>query len=251
MAIVIAPFKIVGTIDDLNFYLDEGDINRVRQKGDTGVTSEQFKANPVFDPIRNQSKEFGHAATTAKIFRLTFHHFFERAKDGSFAGRVNKVLLEILTEDTTNPDGSRTVAEGIKTEYGKKLLIGFEGNRLKKIKDLLTKVGHWNPDTYQWEVNDLNVTTDIIWPEKATHVHFALATGVWNVEKNTFETNYSQEIIFNKEEPATKLVLTTEPPTTEGVEMTALLITFSEFYRRKLKPLKRGLHATTIIHVKR
>jgi hypothetical protein len=33
MAIVKAPFVIIGTIGDLNFFLDQGKVNRVRAKG--------------------------------------------------------------------------------------------------------------------------------------------------------------------------------------------------------------------------
>jgi hypothetical protein len=47
MAKVIAPFKIVGSIDDLNFYVDQQGQNRVREKGKTGVSKEAFKNNPV------------------------------------------------------------------------------------------------------------------------------------------------------------------------------------------------------------
>lgn len=55
MARVIAPFKIVGTLDDLNYYIDQGDVNRVRTKGKTGITKKQFKENPIFQTIKNQT----------------------------------------------------------------------------------------------------------------------------------------------------------------------------------------------------
>lgn len=48
MAKVIAPFKIVGTLDDLNFYVDQNNENIVRRKGKAGVTSEEFRRNPRF-----------------------------------------------------------------------------------------------------------------------------------------------------------------------------------------------------------
>ena len=58
MAKVIAPFKIVGTLDDLVFYIDQEKENRVKTKGKTGVTSEEFKRNPIFNKVKNHSKEF-------------------------------------------------------------------------------------------------------------------------------------------------------------------------------------------------
>ncbi len=56
MAKVFASFKIVGTLDDLNFYVDQNNENIVRRKGKTGVTSEEFKRNPVFANARNHGQ---------------------------------------------------------------------------------------------------------------------------------------------------------------------------------------------------
>ena len=98
MAKVIAPFKIIGTLDDLNYYLDENHVNLVRTKGKTGVTSQEFKDNPIFDRIRNQGKEMGYCAIKAQSFRLLAKYFFDRAKEVSSAGRVNQLLLQILAE---------------------------------------------------------------------------------------------------------------------------------------------------------
>ncbi|MDP2159368.1 MAG: hypothetical protein Q8K02_02710 [Flavobacterium sp.] len=249
MAQVIAPFKIVGTLDDLNFYILENEKNIVREKGDTGITSEQFHANPIFDPIRKHGIEFGHAATKAKTFRRLFHPFFERAKDGAFAGRVNKLLLEIITEDQTNPHGSRTIAQGLKTNYGRELIINFQGNRLKPLQEVLSKKWNWNPATHEVKLEDINVASDIRWPEKATHVHIAMATCHWNYEADTFETCFSEEISIEKEEPTQTITLKTETPNHPGLKITAILIAFSEYYRRRYKPLKRGLNTTTIIAV--
>ncbi|WP_164975452.1 RCC1 domain-containing protein [Flavobacterium piscinae] len=50
MAIVLAPFTITGTIGDLTFYVDQDKVNRVKTKGKPGITKEEFKNNPIFDP---------------------------------------------------------------------------------------------------------------------------------------------------------------------------------------------------------
>ncbi len=42
MAKVIAPFKISGTLDDLNFYTTNDGNNYVRMKGKTGITKEEI-----------------------------------------------------------------------------------------------------------------------------------------------------------------------------------------------------------------
>ena len=66
MAKVIAPFKIKGTLDDLNFVVTADGTNYVRTKGKTGVTSKAFKNNPIFDRIREQSSDFGYCVKKIK-----------------------------------------------------------------------------------------------------------------------------------------------------------------------------------------
>ena len=46
MAKAFGPVQIVGTLDDLNFYIT-ADGNIVREKGKTGNTKKNFKENPV------------------------------------------------------------------------------------------------------------------------------------------------------------------------------------------------------------
>ena len=112
MAKVKAPFKIEGTLDDLSFYIASEE-NLVRQKGNSGITKEQFAKNPIFDRIRQQSSEFGSCSQKSKVFRLLAKQFYDKAKEVSFAGRVNKLLFEILQEDTTNKIGERKIENGL------------------------------------------------------------------------------------------------------------------------------------------
>lgn len=56
MAKITAPFTISGTIDSLNFMATtEG--NFVREATDKKMTSQQFRDNPNYDPIRNHGIE--------------------------------------------------------------------------------------------------------------------------------------------------------------------------------------------------
>ncbi len=249
MAIVIAPYTIIGTLDDLNFYLDEGKINRVRTKGDTGITAEQFKENPIFDRIRYHGKEFGHASTKSKLFRHLAFQFNQRAKDGSFAGRANKLLFEILEEDTINQTGERTVENGLNTTDGVNSLIGFEGNKLKPLNQTLKKMGKWNAQSETYKISKLSLLKDIVWPETANLVHLAIAQTNWDYEKNTFETAYSEEVTFEKEAKTIDIMLHPEKLTGEKLVLLYVFIGFSEKYKKKIKPLKRSFNSVTIQHI--
>ena len=253
MAKVIAPFKIIGTLDDLNFYVDENNTNLVRTKGKTGVTSEEFKRNPIFTKVKNHGKEFGRAAKKAQNFRGVALYFNKRAKDGSFSGRGNKLMLEIIQEDTTNVQGERTFEKGLENPETRTYFVGFEGNKLRPLKKTLKTNWTWDENKNTLTIANFNPETHIDWPEKADNVHLAIANANWNYLENKFETHYSQEVALKKEEETQTIILTTETVTeteTETqncIQLVYLFIGFSTQERKKTKELKRANNTVTII----
>lgn len=257
MAKVIAPFKIVGTLDDLSFYLDESNQNVVRVKGKTGITSEEFKKNPIFNKIRNHAREFGDAVLLSHYFRKLAHPLNNRAKDGSFAGRVNKLLLEIIQEDNENNHGERTFEIGIKQPETREYFIGFEGNKIRPLQNVLKTKWSWNQTKNTFTIEKLNLKKHIDWPEKADNIHIATAYTIWNFNQKKFETHYSQEIIINKEEDIQNIALTIEKKELSKIldpehtiELAYCFIGFSIQERKKTKELKRAFNTLTIIHSK-
>lgn len=248
MAKVIAPFKIVGTIDDLNFYIDENNVNRVREKGNTGVTAEQFKNNPIFQKVRNHGKEFGRCIRKAQNFRQIAFHFNNRAKDGSFSGRSNKLMLDVLNEDLVNPQGERTVEKGMISTDAASYFIGFEGNKLRPLITVLKKDWLWDEIKEQFAINSFTPTEHINWPEDAQQLHLAIAHANWNFIDNKFTTCYSQEIIFAKNENTSDICLKTEKPEGEHLQLVFLFIGFSTIDRKKTKELKRAHNTVSIIY---
>jgi hypothetical protein len=246
MAKIIAPFQIKGTLDDLNFVVTDG-INYVRTKGKTGITSEQFKENPIFDSIRNQGQEFGHCSKKAALFRQLAAPFNKNAKDGSVAGRTNKLLFEILQEDSNNPKGKRTLAEGLKTEEGKEALLFFESNKLRPLRQVLKKRETYNPNNQTLTWTDFSTEEDLNWPEEATHVQLASATANWDFENETFETCYSQDIILVKNTERQTITITTDKPKGDNLHLTFLFVGFIKQDRKKQKLLHRKNNTATII----
>ncbi|PWA04026.1 hypothetical protein [Flavobacterium psychrotolerans] len=249
MAKVIAPFKIVGTLEDLNFYIDENDINRVRMKGKTGVSSKEFRSNPVFQKIRNQGTEFGHCAKVGVQFRMLANQFNLRAKDGSFAGRANKLLFEILQEDTGNEQGKRTVANGIDTPEGKLQFVGFEGNKLRPLSNVLKTKWIWENQEGIFKIPKFNPLKLLDWPELANQVHLAVARTNWNYKENTFNTTYSEEITYPKEAIKIDIDLKLEIPEGNNLQMVYLFIGFSIKDKKRTIPLKRKYNTVTLIVV--
>ncbi len=250
MAKIIAPFKIVGTLDDLVFYIDQEKENRVKTKGKTGVSSEEFKRNPIFNKVKNHGKEFGRCTKKAQSFRFVAHYFNNRAKDGSFAGRSNRLMLDVMNEDETSVHGERTVEIGMQSKDAKEYFIGFEGNKLRTLKKVLNAKWQWNEETSEFSIDKFVPKKNIDWPEEAEFLHIAIARANWNYVDNNFSTEYSEELIFEKEEEESNLVIKTNIPKGNHLQLTFLFIGFSLQYRKKLKELKRINNTVSIIWCK-
>lgn len=247
MAKVIAPFKIKGTLDDLNFVVTADGTNYVRTKGKTGVTAKAFKNNPIFDRIRDQSSDFGYCVKKSRVFRLLAAGFNKLAKDGSYAGRVNKLLLDILNEDTIEPRGKRTLENGLKTSDGKELLLLFESNKLRPLHQVLKIKEVVNPDERTIILVDFVAAKHLDWPEEATHVHLAMATANWDYENDSFDSCYSDIIILDKESEQQTIALTTDKPSGNQLQLTFLFIGFAQQERKKLKFLHRKYNTATLL----
>ncbi|TDE51277.1 hypothetical protein [Flavobacterium sp. GT3P67] len=247
MAKVIAPFLIKGTIDDINFVVTADGENYARKRGNTGVTAEEFKNNPIFDRIRNQGQEFGQCVRKAAQFRQLAVRFNTLAKDGSVAGRTNKLLFEILQEDTTQPQGKRTLTEGLKTSEGKENLLFFESNKLRPLRTVLKIKEEYNPDSQTVIINDFLAKEHLDWPEEATQVLLATATANWDFENDSYETFYSSEWILDKEAEKQTITITTEKPSGNELHLTFLFIGFLKQDRKKQIVLHRKYNTTTVI----
>jgi len=249
MAKIIAPFTIEGTIDNLNFVLTADGTNYARIKRDGALTSLQFNANPIYDRIRKHGTEFGHCSKKSAIFRQLAFKFNNLAKDGSFAGRVNKLLFVILQEDTTQPIGNRTVSEGLKTIEGKESLLFFESNKLKPLRQVLKIKEQWDQQSHTLTLTDFLAKEHLDWPPEASHVHLATASANWDCENNNFNSCYSNTIVLDKDSTKQTLYLTTTRPEGENLHLTFLFIGFAKQERKNYKFLHRKNNTATIIAI--
>lgn len=249
MAKVTAPFEIEGTIDDLNFY-KASEQNLVRLKGKPGITKEQFANNPIFNHIIEHGTEFGSCVRKARVFRLLAKQFYDKAKEVSFAGRVNQLLFEILEEDTTNKKGERKLEIGLQIPELHEILVNFEGNKLRPLNKVVKKKVE-----FDWTQNKINLTTintekDMVWPEPdANQIHFQIAIANWNCKEDLFENHYSNEIILEKTNAEVQLEFEINKLQTKDLWLAFIYIGFSNKERRKTKPLHKKWNTTTIIGI--
>lgn len=197
MAKVIGPFKIAGRLDDLSFY-DTADGTVVRMCGQTGISKQAFKDNPIYDRIRQQGTEFGLCSTKAKVFKSLVQPFYNQAQETSTFGRCIGLLQAILKEDAIHPIGSRQVHVGLQTPTGQRFLIGFEGNSQRPVSAVLRKALTFDWKTLQLNLKHICPITDIDWPELATQVEIQLALANWNCLNDSHETHYSNSVVVSK-----------------------------------------------------
>lgn len=247
MAKVIAPFLIKGTIEDINFVITADGNNYARSKRERVLTSLEFKTNPIYDRIRNHGQEFGQCAKKSVVFRQLAAQFFNKSKDMSFAGRANKVLLEILKEDILHPLGLRTLEQGMKSPFINEILIGFEGNKQRSLSKVLKTTFRHNPEDRTVTITNFNALEQLDWPEDATHAHLAMATANWDFENNNFDTSYSEEICCKKASETQTLTLMNDKPQGNHLYLTYLYIGFAKQERRKYKLLHRRNNTVSII----
>lgn len=248
MAKIIAPFLISGTLEDMNFVITAEGNNYVRSKREGSMTSLEFKTNPIYDPIRNHGHEFGHCSKKSAVFRQLVQRFNNLAKDGSFAGRVNKLLFDILKNDLTQVVGKRTVSEGIKTKEGRANFLLFESNKLRPLHQILKIKVDCIPSSQKLTLNNFIAKEHLDWPENATHVHLASATSNWDYHKNTFQTNYSNTVILAKESELQNIELVTDSHLDSNLLLTFFFIGFAQHNNISPKFLHRKFNTATLIH---
>lgn len=249
MAKVIAPFKISGTLDDINF-INTPDGNIARMKRDKFMTSKEFMANPIYDRIREHGKEMGYASRKSRIFRLLAVQFYKKSKDVSFAGRANKIILEILKEDHINPKGKRTLEEGMKSPFLSEIIIGFEGCKDKPLARTLQTDFNYSQANNVLTITDFIPKTHLDWPEEASHAHLALATACWDFANDNFETCYGEEILCDKEAEKQTIQLTSEIPEENHCLLTFIFIGFSKKQRGRHTFLHRRNNTVSVISCK-
>lgn len=249
MATYLSEFRIKGTLDNMEFYNPVGGKPSVRSASKKGVTKEQFASNPVFDEIKKHNTDFGQAVKLARGFRMLVKPFFDRAKDLGFAGRANALLFDIIASDTVNERGQKKAEIGWQKPEVHKFPLGFEGNKTRPLKKVVHTKFKWNTQTHTLEMEIKQPETDFDWPEKATHLHLAIAVSDWNLTAGSWETCYSEEITIAKTEKPQKITLTAESPESQNWVFGWIFIGFSEKTRRTLKPLKRSHNTVTLYKV--
>jgi hypothetical protein len=241
-------FKIKGTLDNVTFYKSK-DGNLAKMK--TSLDGARIATDPNFARTRENGAEFGSSASSGKLVRVNLRPISMNASDNRIVARLTQLMSKIKNLDATSIRGARNVGVGIGTVAGKALLKGFEFNQNSLLGSILFKPYAVNTTTGVVTIAGLIPTTDIVFPQGATHV--SLTGGYANINFATAVVDFKMTNVLNLAitAPSTAVTLTpTAVPAGTGTKVYLLKIEFFQQVNGVQYPLKNGAYnALKIIDV--
>lgn len=184
MATYESLIKIKGSVGDLVFYTLNGK-NVVRKK--SGFNKKAFKKDPSYEKVRQNSTEFGHCSKMGKTIRKSLDLYLKESGDTLLYQKFARLMTEIKDLDTISERGKRTVANGIKTEEGNRLLKAFQFGEIQNVVLKVQRLGY-----------TLSVKENIE-AEKATIITIKLDSENYTVEQAEEELSLNQlPVTFKK-----------------------------------------------------
>lgn len=119
-----------GSLDGLVFYQLNG-VPVVRKK--SGFDKNSFKTKDNYARVRENSSEFGHCSKVGKMLRHAVRPFSEKSGNQFLYQSFAKLMTHIKDLDSYSDRGQRSVAQGLKTEAGKKLLANFVFGKVNSV----------------------------------------------------------------------------------------------------------------------
>ena len=123
-----------GSLDGLVFYQLNG-VPVVRKK--SGFDKNSFKNKDNYARVRKNSSEFGHCSKVGKMLRHAVRPFSEKSGNQFLYQSFAKLMTHIKDLDSYSDRGQRSVAQGLKTEAGKKLLANFVFGKVNSVKGFI------------------------------------------------------------------------------------------------------------------
>jgi hypothetical protein len=232
MAKVLGHLKVKGTINDINYYVQNG-IGVARKTGG-GFTSEAIRNNPNMEVIRDSNTEFGNRARVQKVFRDSLGLFFGNQKNRQLHIRLTQLFTKLKDLDMLSAPGQRRVGVGLRTEEGIRLLTRFEFTPYP----LVLGNAVFDDFNFSYSVGTLNAA-DFTFGNGATHVELQL--GVIVMDFDTLEASlYTSELLtISKASPLPSLILApTEIPAGKGMRIGVLFHRYVQQVNGVIYPLK-------------
>lgn len=214
MAKIKSPFKIVGTIDNINFYVDEG--KNVARTAGGGFDGEAIRTKPSMVRVRENGSEFGHCASVKSTFLRALRPFILKMRGRRLHSGMTSMFVQIKNYDPVSKRGERKVGLGLTTLDGFNLLMTYSHPERYSIEQVLGNrfVMDWNDSS----CHCANFQTNgIQFPEYATHVGLLFGVVVMDFDAISTNTFLAEEFVLSKTAANQAISLPpTEPITGSG-----------------------------------
>ncbi|MFP5040496.1 hypothetical protein [Parasediminibacterium sp. JCM 36343] len=248
MAKLKGIIKIHGTLDDLTFYKTQ-DGHLVKTKG--GVSKERIATDANFQRTRENGSEFGSAASAGKLLRAAIRTLLMTTSDNRITSRVTQLMTIVKDYDGTSARGDRNVAIALNQAAAKAELKDFNFNIASPLSSTLFRAYTVNTTTGVITITGLTPTTDVSFPDGATHVS---VRGAWvriDFAGNKTEIQLTNTSNLPINGTSTNVVLTPAAvPTVVGTGLFLLAVEFFQQVNAVQYTLKNGAYnALSIIQV--
>ncbi|RXJ50230.1 hypothetical protein [Gelidibacter gilvus] len=151
MARQTGPFKISGTLGEINFFITKG-VGYSRKAGG-GFNGFAIRTQDNMKRVRENASEFGHCSRVKKQFRLALLPFLNPRQNKTFHSRMMQVFLQIKALDAVSERGKRRVNSGLQTEKGQQVLRQYEVTPKNPVLYALYKT-----TAFDWPSQTLRIT---------------------------------------------------------------------------------------------
>lgn len=241
----VGLIRLKGKLSGISFYKSGGaDLARIA----AGPSKQRIESDPAFVRVRENNREFGGSAITAKAFRLTFAEMVHTMGDRYMASRLTKLFREINLRGQ-GPRGERSIS----LSDNRFMLMNMEFNANKSFSSVFNApyvVSHDTARTHvEVNVPSLVAQSFVAAPAGATHFRLVLSAGVlsdyvydnginayvpFDPDANTVSgTDYSTMWGVNDTlSQAVNLAVDLTPPTALDNEVSVIAAFGIEFFQR-------------------
>ena len=195
--------QLQGTLGGINFYNRLGE-PLARESGG-GFNSKSAEKYPR---IQEQIDEMSVASKTNKVFKQSFRSLLTGYKDGTLHYRLQSFFMKVKDLDSVSVRGQRTVANGMMTPYGKRLLKDFDFTPKRPL--LLNGQSDFDWATHTLTVNRFDIAAAGI-PKAADVMGLLLRTVRFDFERLEFVTETSALLELGRDFEGSTLELQTAP----------------------------------------
>lgn len=213
--------KVQGKLDGLVFYRRNG-IDIVQRPG--GFDGERIKTEGRYEKTRQLAGEFGQCASLASLFKRELTPFLQTIPDPYVYNWIQKRLMLIKDCDRDSPKGGKTVANGLKTLEGKRLLDGFSFNRNKGLGTVLFAPYAVDLDEGTFSIQDFLPQRDFSFGKGMGVGGMQLVLMRVDFEACVCTMTVSDVLIFEKGDKKRDVVLHAAVPEGEGILMALLFV---------------------------